>query len=112
NHTRVEIAARSPPELNLRGDATKYLCKRAIKGLVPDAVLEWPKHGFAAPVGPWFRGALGGLVRDVLLSETARRRGILDTARVERLIANHGRGRELDLQLWTLVSFELWCRAF
>jgi hypothetical protein len=24
----------------------------------------------------------------------------------------HQRGRDLDLQLWTTLSFELWCRRF
>jgi hypothetical protein len=24
----------------------------------------------------------------------------------------NSRGRELDFQIWTLISFELWCRAF
>src|SRR2546422_1259014 len=28
------------------------------------------------------------------------------------LLELHGRGRPLDLQLWTLISFELWCRIF
>ena len=40
----------------------------------------------------------------------------LDLARepisVARLLDLHRRGRPLDLQLWTLMSFELWCRAF
>jgi len=31
---------------------------------------------------------------------------------VERLFQLHQRGRDLDLQLWTMLSFELWCRRF
>src|SRR5206468_4762815 len=34
DHKLVEFAARIPPELNLRGDTTKYVFKRAMKGLV------------------------------------------------------------------------------
>jgi hypothetical protein len=31
---------------------------------------------------------------------------------IEQLLQMHERGRDLDLQLWTLISFELWCRTF
>ena len=27
-------------------------------------------------------------------------------------MAQHERGRNLDLQIWTLISFELWARVF
>jgi hypothetical protein len=48
----------------------------------------------------------------VLLSPTCRERGIFDTRAVERLFQLHTRGRDLDLQLWTMLSFELWCQRF
>jgi hypothetical protein len=31
---------------------------------------------------------------------------------VAQVIARHRRGQELDLQLWSMISFELWCRVF
>jgi len=46
------------------------------------------------------------------LSETCRDRGIFDARAVERLFELHTRGRDLDLQLWTMLSFELWCQRF
>ena len=111
DHHVVELAARIPPELHLRG-RTKHLFKRALEGRVPREILERPKRGFAVPLGSWFRGELGGLTRELLLGERSLRRGILEPAYVERLLALHGRGRPLDLELWTLLSFELWCRRF
>ncbi|MBI2469447.1 MAG: asparagine synthase (glutamine-hydrolyzing) [Candidatus Rokubacteria bacterium] len=112
DHKLVEFAATVPPELRLRGGTTKYLLKRAMRGILPDRIIERPKHGFAVPLARWFRGGLGPFVREVLLSERSRRRGILEPAYIERLLALHARGRDLDLQLWTLLSFELWCRTF
>jgi len=96
----------------LRGGTTKYIFKRAMRGVLPDAILDRPKHGFAVPLGRWFRGQLGPFVRDLLLSETSRRRGIINPAYIEHLLVQLGRGRQLDFQLWTLISFELWCRTF
>jgi asparagine synthase (glutamine-hydrolysing) len=83
-----------------------------MRGILPEDVITRPKHGFGVPLGRWFRGRLAPLVRDLLLSETSRRRGILDAAAVELLLDRHRRGRPLDLPLWTLISLELWCRTF
>jgi asparagine synthase (glutamine-hydrolysing) len=111
DHEVVEFAATIPPELKLRNGTTKYIFKRALRGLLPDAILNRPKHGFSVPVTEWFRGDLEGFVRDLLLSPAARRRDIFDAGYIERVLARHRRGRDLSGQLWTLVSFELWCRV-
>ena len=111
DHALVEFAATLPPGLKLNG-TTKYIFKQALRGILPDEVIDRPKQGFAVPLGRWFRGELSGFLRERLLSRRARQRGILDAGTVERLIALHERGRPLDQQLWTMLSFELWCEAF
>lgn len=112
DHKLVEFAATLPPELRLNGETTKHIFKRAMRGILPDEVIERPKRGFAIPLGVWFRGQLGNFIRDLLLSPSCRSRGIFDTAYIEALVKRHENGRELDLHLWTLISFELWCRTF
>jgi len=112
DHKLVEFAATIPARFQLRNGTTKDIFKRAMRGILPDEVIDRPKQGFAVPLGRWFRGRLGGFLREHLLSERCRQRGIFNTAYIERLIALHEGGRPLDLQLWTLVSFELWCRTF
>ncbi len=111
DHPLVEFAATIPPELQLRNGTTKYVFKRALEGILPEPILSRPKHGFAVPLAAWFRGGLAGFVRDLLLSKASRDRGILDPAAIERLLALHQR-RNLDFQLWSLITFELWCRLF
>ncbi len=112
DHPLVEFAATIPPELQLRGETGKYLFKRAMEGILPAETVHRAKRGFAVPLARWFRGRLAGAVRDLLLSRRARERGLLAPAAVERLLTLHARGRDLDLQLWTLMSLELWCRLF
>jgi len=112
DHKLVEFAQTIPPELNLRGETTKYIFKRAMRGILPDQIIDRPKHGFAVPLGRWFRGQLGPFVRELLLSERSRRRGIFNAVYIEELVRRHDRGRNLDFHLWTLISFELWCRTF
>jgi asparagine synthase (glutamine-hydrolysing) len=112
DHRVVELAARVPPELLVRGGTTKYLLKRAMRGILPEPILTRKKQGFAVPLGRWFRGRLRDTARDLLLCDTSRQRGIFRPEAVAQLLEHKGRGRDMDLQTWTLLSFELWCRLF
>src|SRR5204863_7384109 len=55
DHKLVEFAATIPPDLNLRG-GTKHVFKQALRGRLPDVILDRPKQGFAVPLAAWFRG--------------------------------------------------------
>ena len=112
DHKVVEFAATIPLDMRLKNGITKHIFKQAMRGILPDAIIDRPKRGFAIPLGSWFRGKLGSFVSDLLLSRTSRQRGIFNPQYIEKLVDMQSRGRDLDLQLWTLISFELWCRAF
>jgi asparagine synthase (glutamine-hydrolysing) len=112
DHKLVEFAATIPPELLLHNQEGKYIFRAAMKGILPEQILHRPKQGFAIPLGRWFRGKLDSFVRDLLLSQSSRNRGIFRPAYIEKLLSLHKKGRDMDLQLWTLISFELWCRKF
>ncbi len=112
DHQLVEFAATIPARFRVRDGATKYLFKRALRGVLPDSIIDRPKHGFAVPLARWFRGPLAEFAHDVLLSPSCRQRGIFDLRYIERMLQLNRQGRDLDLQLWTVLSFELWCRRF
>src|SRR5207248_4771273 len=46
DHKLVEFAATVPAHMRLRGGTTKYLLKRAMRGILPDGIIDRPKHGF------------------------------------------------------------------
>jgi asparagine synthase (glutamine-hydrolyzing) len=112
DHRLVEFAATIPPHLQLQGERTKHLFKQAMRGVLPDSIIDRKKHGFAVPLSHWFRGELNSFVRDLLLAPTSRARNIFNPNYIEKLLELQQRGRAYDLQLWTLISFELWCRTF
>ena len=111
DHKLIEFAASVPSKLMLRGRTTKYLFKQAMRGVLPDAVIDRKKPAVSAPLSQWFRGDLSLFMRDVLLSDTSRQRSIFDRTYLEQLLKLNANGRHLERELWTLVSFELWCRA-
>jgi asparagine synthase (glutamine-hydrolysing) len=112
DHRLVELAFQIPSALKIRGFATKQILKQAVADLIPAEVLRRPKHGFAVPTDPWFRGELSGYAREILLDDRTRRRGWFNVAVVERLWNEHRSGRHAwDTQLWLLLVFELWQRV-
>jgi len=112
DHRLLEFAATLPLRARLRGGATKPLFKRALRGLLPEAILRRPKRGFAIPLGRWLRGPLRGFARDLLLSPRSAAGEVFERRALEGLL-DGGPGRDdLGLRLWTVLSFEMWCRAF
>ncbi len=112
DHELVEMVATIPFNLKLNGRVTKYILKEAARGLLPDAIIDRPKHGFGVPLGAWLRAEITP-VRDTLLSPEARGRGLLNIAAIERLIREHAGGqRDHGQRLWTLLTLEWWYRIF
>jgi asparagine synthase (glutamine-hydrolysing) len=112
DHKLLEFVATIPPGMLLRGGRTKHIFKNAMSDVVPREILQRPKQGFAVPLGTWFRGELDEFVCDLLLSPRTRQRGLFRPPYIEKVLELHRAGRNMDLQLWTLISFELWCRTF
>ena len=113
DHHVIEFAASLPEGLKLRRLTTKYLLKRALRGLLPRENLTRGKMGFGVPVGHWLRGPMQGFLREQLLSDKAASRGLLRAEAVRRLVELHARGeRDLGNQLWTLLMLELWFQRF
>jgi asparagine synthase (glutamine-hydrolysing) len=109
----IEFAASLPEGLKLRRLTTKYLLKKALRGLLPRENLTRGKMGFGVPVGHWLRGPLQGFLRENILSEKASRRGLFRAEAVRRLVEQHARGAlDLGNQLWTLLMLELWFQRF
>jgi asparagine synthase (glutamine-hydrolysing) len=113
DHKLVEFTARLPERLKLRGWTTKYVLRRAMKGVLPEAILTRRKMGFPVPFGAWLRGRHRGVLDEYVLGERARARGIFDADFVGSLAAEHVAGvRDHSSRLWSLVNFEVWLRQF
>jgi asparagine synthase (glutamine-hydrolysing) len=104
DHHVVELAMRMPSAVKTR--ALKHVLKRAVRGLLPDAILERPKQGFSVPVREWFLGRLGAEMR-ARLDRFCARTDFLDPAAVRRLL-DQGRAP----QAWYLFNFALWHEEF
>jgi len=113
NHELMELAGRMPVNLKLRGLKRKYILKRAAEKLLPKEIVWRKKAGFGAPIRSWLRGPLKPMIDDLLSEETIKRRGLFQASAVQRIInANQSGQEDFNLQVFQLLTLELWQRTF
>ena len=109
----VELAARMPVRMKLRGLKRKFILKRAAERLLPHDAVWRKKAGFGAPIRAWLRGPLQPMIDDLLSEKRVRERGLFDPAEIGRIIETNQSGREdLNLQIFQLLTLELWMQRF
>lgn len=113
DHRLVEFAATIPPNLKLKGRQTKYILKKALKGVLPERILERKKMGFPAPTGLILRQEGKSYVMDVLLGKASKERGYFDFRVIERVVQEHlSSKRDHSYLLWQLLVLEVWHQRF
>jgi asparagine synthase (glutamine-hydrolysing) len=109
----VEFVLRLPVGIRMPGLERKSLLRAAMRGVLPDEVVDARKRGFGVPLGSWWRGPLRSYATDVLLSAAARTRGYFRPGAVEQLIRHHVEGdADHAYRIWGLLFLELWHREF
>ena len=102
DHRIVEFAFRLPTEMKIREFTTKYILRKAARGIVPDAIIDRKdKKGLVVPINLWFKTELAPWARGLLKSLDSR----------IALPAGGDRG-EFDRSSYSRVSLEMWFRNF
>ncbi len=115
----VELAVRIPSRHQIEKptpstDGIKLLYKEALRGIVPDEILDRKKErGFSQPTRVWYSGALKDFLHDTILGSRATARGIFDTHFLQRLFDEHVRGKaNHDAFLTSVLIFDLWMYVY
>ena len=96
--------------LKAHGGRASAILRSALRGWVPDEILDAPKRGFQLPLREWFRGELRDYAREVLLDRGVHApvAGASEQA-VRRMLDEHAAGtRDHGRGIWTLLVLELW----
>jgi asparagine synthase (glutamine-hydrolysing) len=113
DHELIEFAASLPAAQKIQGTAKKVAFRTALRGRVPDEILDAPKRGFQPPLARWLRGELREYAREILLDPVTRGRDHFRPDAVAAIIDRHVSGAEDNSQgIWTLLIYELWHREF
>jgi asparagine synthase (glutamine-hydrolysing) len=99
----ADLARQIPSGLKLRGGETKWILKRALRSVIPDAVIDRPKKGFGMPIGRW--------LREKRFSFDEPCPAMIDRGFVERKVADHlGNRSDERLFLWSYWLLIQWLR--
>jgi asparagine synthase (glutamine-hydrolysing) len=106
DHKFVELAMGIPAAVKTRHGILKYILKKAVRGVIPDELIDRKKQGFSVPVQEWYSTGLRERMR-LEIEGLCDHTDLLDPIEVRRLIAR-GRG----LELWYLLNLAMWWKTF
>ncbi|MBI4631442.1 MAG: hypothetical protein HY740_06970 [Chloroflexi bacterium] len=102
DHEFVALAMSIPQKIKVGDDLKpKHLLKQAVRGLIPDAIIDRPKQGFRVPLNDWMAETLGTVGRETLQKFCART-DYFNWNVVDKLLDSH------DELAWYLLNFALW----
>ena len=106
----IDFSIRVPASLKLKGLKLRHFYREALRGYLPDAVLNKSKHGFGLPFGEWLKQSdrLQEMVHDALSG--LRKRGIYSNAFIDSLIEAHSsqHAAYFGNMVWVLAMLEWW----
>jgi asparagine synthase (glutamine-hydrolysing) len=106
DHRFVELAMSIPETAKTRNGVLKHILKKAVRGVIPDELIDRPKQGFGVPVYEWFFDRLGAEARREL-EAFCEQTDFLDRDEVMRYVeAKQGP------EVWYLLNFALWWKEF
>ncbi len=109
----IELARRIPARLQYDEESGKRILREAMRGLLPDGVLEKPKQGFSPPDESWYRGPTMDYIQETLLDPRTLERGYFQRRWIEQMLGEHAGGHvNHRLIIWSLLCFEWWNRLF
>jgi asparagine synthase (glutamine-hydrolysing) len=106
DHRFVGLAMSIPSALKTKNRTLKYVLKKAVRGLVPDNLIDRRKQGFGVPVDELFNGPLAALAAGEL-KRFCDDTGLLDQAEVSRVLRTADAAKR-----WYLLNLALWWRTF
>lgn len=102
-----------PSNLKIKKGDKKWLMKQALRGIVPDYVLDGPKIGFGVPYGNWLKGPLYNYFNDLINSTEFRNIGIFNINRINEKMDEYRSGKkDNSFLLWKVMNFAIWIRRY
>ncbi len=107
DHKFVEMAMSIPSAVKTRNKELKYILKKAVRGMVPDSIIERKKQGFDVPLHEWLFEKLGAKA-DAEIRFFVKETDLFDPDYIEKLLT-------IDLhrkKKWYLLNLALWWKKY
>jgi len=112
----ASFAVNCRSSLKLRRGWTKWMLRKAMSGILPEAVrLRKTKLGFSTPGHRWLREDARGVIRSLIQSPVLKLERILSAQKVSAALATFIDGNPGGLtenEAYRVLNLELWARVF
>jgi len=102
DHNLVELAMSIPDSLKIKNGTLKHILKKAVRGVIPDELIDRKKQGFGVPVHEWLFDKLGDYTRNEL-SKFCDATDFFDKKQVLHLV-----DQKQGEKPWFLLNFAMW----
>ena len=105
------VATKIPTQYKITGGTTKAILREAVRGIVPDHVLDRKKLGFPVPIRHWLKNELHDWV--VQLIHESQVDYLINKHYVLDLLADHVANKtDNSRKIWTVLIFMLWHQIY
>lgn len=109
----MELSATIPGEMKIHRGRQKHVLKEAVRGLIPEQVIERPKEGFVLPIDEWLVADMRPFVEDLLSPTRLGRHGLVRPERVRLVLDEHyARKANHGARIWNLIMFQSWWERY
>jgi len=102
DHKFVEYSMSIPSKIKTRNKELKYILKKAVRGIIPDTIIDRKKQGFSVPIEEWSHSALSVFGEDQL-REFCNKTDLLDWEVVKSYLSSNK-----GLEWWPLLNLAMW----
>jgi asparagine synthase (glutamine-hydrolysing) len=107
----VKFMSRIPTETKMRNGTLKAILRDAMRGRLPDEIIDREKASFTLPIRSWL-GEMTPQLRDVFSEEELKRQGIFDPKACGRLLDRYlNNDGDLSYSIWSFYCVQLQLRA-
>jgi asparagine synthase (glutamine-hydrolysing) len=109
----MDFSGEVPPDWKVKGQYLRWFFKTALKGFLPDEIINKSKHGFGLPFGLWAKdyAPLRERIEDRL--SKLKKRDILQPAYIDHVRSEHmsGHATYFGKMVWNMLILEEWFLA-
>lgn len=106
DHKFVEFALSIPASQRYKNRELKAILKLAVRGVIPNNVIDRKKQGFGVPVFEWLASSLGDCSKKAI-DQFVAASGILNRSAVDRILQSRN-----PSQTWCLLNLALWWKHY
>jgi len=105
------VASKIPTHLKIANGTTKAILREAVRGIVPDHVLDRKKLGFPVPINHWLKNEMYDWAVKIITESNTEH--LIDKRYVFNLLEDHRYGKgNYSRKIWTVLTFMVWHQIY